>query len=320
MKRSWRRTVSAICVLGLMAAGCGDDADEDDDATTTTAGRSVTTTTTSADEAAGTVLDLTITESGIEGLPAETPGGVVTVMVGADPEGSPDTEVDFSLVADGTTEDEFREGLATIVSGEAFPEFFQNNAGVGIGESTIELPPGSYFVWTEPSAPEEEEEEEGGEEEGPTPDSFLVTELTVTQAEGDDELPETGGSITATDYAFEVDVAAGDTFTFRNDSPEQFHHAIVFNFGTIDAATVEENLPAFLQSEEDDAPPPGFEEVDFSQLEAGASGVFGPGLGGTATATFAEGNTYAAVCFIQDRAGGPPHAFAYDMYEVFQVE
>ena len=48
--------------------------------------------------------------------------------------------------------------------------------------------------------------------------------------------------------------------------------------------------------------------------------MFGPDGAGTGIATLQAGNTYAVVCFIQDRAGGPPHAFGNGMYEVFQVE
>ena len=32
-----------------------------------------------------------------------------------------------------------------------------------------------------------------------------------------------------------------------------------------------------------------------------------------------EGHTYVALCFIQDRDGGAPHAIAHQMYDVFQV-
>ncbi|MBW3548891.1 MAG: hypothetical protein KY452_12275 [Actinobacteria bacterium] len=142
----------------------------------------------------------------------------------------------------------------------------------------------------------------------------------MTESDDEGELPETDGTITAVDYDFEVDVQAGDSFTFRNDSSNQFHHAVVFNFGSIDPATVEENLPAFLEGGEEQPPPPAFEDLDFEKLESGHAGVFGPGGAGTAIGTFQSGNTYAAICFIQDRTGGPPHAFAYDMYEVFQVD
>jgi len=156
----------------------------------------------------------------------------------------------------------------------------------------------------------------GGEQQQQKPD-IVIAPLTVTAGPGGQELPETAGTITATDYAFEVDVAPGDSFTFRNRSSAQFHHAIVFDFGTLDPTVVEQNLPGFLQSEGQNVPE-AFKDLD-DKPPAG-SGVFGPGGAGTADATFEAGSTYAVICFIQDRTGGPPHAFAYDMTEVFTVQ
>ena len=321
MRSGLRRVSAAAGVLALLLAGCGDDGEDAATTTTTTADG---TTTTESGDAAGQRLDLTATENALDGLPEEIPGGVVTVNLGVEPPVEPELELNFSKVTEGTTEQEFTEGLAAVVGGGPFPEFFENNAGVGAGEYSIVLEPGSYFVSFEKGGQVEEEGEGGAEGEGAegeeeTPGELVIAPLTVTESEGEGQLPETDGTITATDYSFEVDVQAGDSFTFRNESSEQFHHAIVFDFGTIDPATVEENLPAFL-SDEDAPPPPEFEELDFEQLEGGHSGVFGPGGAGTAVGTFQSGNTYAAVCFISDRSGGPPHAVANDMYEVFQVD
>ena len=41
---------------------------------------------------------------------------------------------------------------------------------------------------------------------------------------------------------------------------------------------------------------------------------------GTFEADFQAGNTYAVLCFIQDRSGGAPHAIQNDMYSVFALE
>ena len=106
--------------------------------------------------------------------------------------------------------------------------------------------------------------------------------------------------------------------TFTNSSDNQFHHVAITDFGTNDPALVEEILPALLEGGEDAPPPEGIdmEQVNF---EFASSPVFGPGSSGTFEATFEEGHTYAAMCFIQDREGGMPHAIQHQMYDVFVV-
>lgn len=329
------RLVALLAALALLGAACGDD---DDNGAATGTG----------DNGGGgeQAITVTIGTDGIE-APEEIPAGAVEVSI--EGEVSEFSEVNFTRVEGGMTQEAFTEALATITDGGAFPDEIVGNAGAVTGPDPIMvvLEPGEYFVWTEDpaddggeeeggeegaegeegaaeDAPAEGEEaqeggEEGGEEEGGPP-SFFVTSATVTgEAEG--ELPDTEGSITASDYEFEVDLVAAEdgTFTFRNDG-EQFHHAVVFNFGDIAPEDVEENLVEFMGSEGDTPPPEPFAQLDFEQFEAGGSGVFGPGGAGTFAATLESGNTYAVVCFIQDRSGGPPHVVAYDMFEVFTVE
>ncbi|RIK04372.1 MAG: hypothetical protein DCC48_13405 [Acidobacteria bacterium] len=151
---------------------------------------------------------------------------------------------------------------------------------------------------------------------GPT---LLVAETTVS-GEEEGELPETDGTIISTDHEFEVDVEAGDTYTFTNEGPDELHHVQLFDFADLDPAVVEENLPEFLAAAEEGTPPPdAFDGIDLQSAFIGGSGVFSPGLSGTFSVPLESGNTYAAVCFVSDRAGGPPHAIGHDMFEVFQV-
>ena len=196
--------------------------------------------------------------------------------------------------------------------GGAFPEFVQTSAGVEAtpgeaAESTILLEPGSYVVWHE-GVPTDEED---------APPEIVGALAEVTEGEVS-ELPETDGEIVARDYEFEADLS-GPTLTMRNEGPEQLHHAVLMDFGTNDPAVVEEALPALLESEGEDVP--DVEGLDMEQVnfDFGGSAVFGPGLGGTFEADITSGNTYAIVCFLSDRAGGPPHAIGMDMYEVVQA-
>jgi hypothetical protein len=248
-----------------------------------------------------TATQVTVTVNGDSiSVPSEIDAGVVEVTITG--EMNVGDEVDFTKVTAGTTEEQFIEGMLGVVEGGPFPDFFEGNAGVVAGPvpMSVTLEPGAYFVWTE-----------GGED--------LVTgEVTVT-GEAGGELPDTDGIITVRDYSFDVDVSAGDTYTFKNEAANESHHAVLINFGDLDPALVEENLPAFIQADENTPPPDAFAEVDFDNAFIPGSGVFSPGFSGTFSTTLESGNTYVIACFIQDRAGSAPHVFAYDMFDAFQV-
>ena len=322
-----RSAILAIALsLGLVLGACGDDATPDaaDDDT----GQS-------SEDGGGGAFTVTVTADSIE-APEEVTGGVVEVTLESDaPPG--ESELNFTKVPSGTGEADFRTAIASATSGGPIPPIVEATGGILNGTQSLELPEGNYFIWTDKIEPEGEGEE-GGEEPGsapegeaggegeeggedqPNPDAFLVHALTVTP--GDGELPETGSTVTARDYTFDIDVKAGDEqFTFRNEGPDQLHHVVFMNFGDVPVEDVEENLPAFLESEGEGEPPAAFKDLNMEEVfSAGGSAVFTPGLGGTNRAAFESGNTYAAVCFIGDRAGGPPHVFAHGMRVVFEVE
>lgn len=309
--------------LGLVLAGCGSDDDADTDATGDTTA-----------ETSGAV-QVSVAEGSLE-VPSEIAGGVVDFEFES---GSEEGEINFTRVKSGTSEDTFKADVIKLVSGGPFPEYIEGSVGIiateaGTTMASLEMVPGSYIAWSIPEGDEGGEAAtaepgaastttaagaEGGEGDQPSPDDVLTSSLTVTEGEGG-TLPAGEGTITAKDYSFDVSVQAGEQFVFRNTGPAQFHHAIVFNFGMLDPKVVEENLPKFLESEETDPPPDAFKDLDFENLEAGGSGVMGPANeAGTFRADLTAGNTYAVVCFIADRAGGPPHAFAHGMSTVFQV-
>jgi hypothetical protein len=266
------------------------------------------------DEGGGTGLELTVTDDGIEGLSESITGGAVEVTV--DYQGSDDYfEVNFIEVEEGTTAEQFEEEFAVVFEGGPFPDFVGETGASVAGPagapvtSTILLPAGQYVAFVEGGG--------SGEEGG---GAILGTAVEVT--EGDvTELPETDGEIVSRDYGFDVSGITGPgTFTFRNEGPDQFHHGVIVDFGTNSPEVAEQAIEPLLSSEED-APPPDIEGLDMEQVNFDFAGapVFGPGSGGTFEADFQEGNTYALVCFISDRAGGPPHAIGMDMYEVFTV-
>ena len=317
-----RRALALGAVLALLATGCGDD----DDTDAATSGDPSESETTEADdegeeeEDAPTELTVTLADGALELSSDSVAGGAIDLVF--ENESETFTEVDLTHVEDGTSPEAFTEGFAPVLTGGPFPDFAIDNAGVGAeggesGETTISLEPGEYIVWTVPEEGPPEGEGDEGAGEAPPPEAFVTATLTVLDTESGNDFPETTGTITARDYEFEVDVSGAGTYTFVNEGPVQFHHAIVVDFGTNDPEAVETALPELLASE-DGAPPESLdaEQIDF---EFGGAGVFGPDGKGTFEADFTEGDTYAVVCFIQDRTGGPPHAIANDMWEVFQA-
>ncbi len=276
---SWRALCAVLGALVIgVAASCGDD----------------------GGDSGGGATDITVAiADGALTVPGEVSAGVVSVTLTG---GEPETEVEFSRVVDGTTEEEFREAIGVVLEGGPIADFIEANSGAmaGTEPGAIQLEPGQHFVWVEG-------------------DSDILLAPTEVTGDAGGELPPTDGTITARDYGFEVDVGAGTRFTFSNSGPDQLHHAVVANFGDLDPDAVREALPELLASEEGGSVPDVFADFDVDGAFQAGSGVFSPGLGGTFETTIEPGNTYALFCFIGDRAGGPPHAIAYDMFEVFQV-
>jgi hypothetical protein len=304
-RRAPRLLVASVLALALTsAAACGDD--DDPEASDDTTSERTDQTEASAEP---TALDITLTETAIEGAAEEIPSGLVELTITDETEGA-GGEVSITHVEEGTDSTEFVSGLTPVFDGGAFPAYFLNNAGV-TGSGTVVLEPGEYIVWFDKAS----------ELDRPsTADDIVTAPLTVTEGDDAAELPAADGTVTSTDYEFAVDVTAGaSTVNFVNESQEQFHNVEIVDFGANDPQVIEDNLQAILEAEDPNSLPPG---VDGSQInfDFGGSGVFGPGGAGTFDLTFEEGNTYVGLCFIQDRDGGASHAEEHDMYEVFRVD
>ena len=302
-----RLITAAVCTGTMVAVGGG-----------TALATTVPVDTAPADSAAPTdtaapaeprAVAVTLTQTGIDGLPEDLVAGVVDFTVTDETEAA-GGELNLTLVEPGTDAETFTAGLASLFEGGPFPDYFLNNSGA-TGHTITALDAGEYIAWIDLAS---------NLDRPSTVDDIIAMPLTVGEGDDDAVIPPTdGGSIRAGDYLFDADLTAGGTtVTFTNSSDNQFHHVIVMDFGTNDPAVVEANLPAILESEED-APPP--EGIDMAQVnfEFAFSPVFGPGSSGTFEAPFEEGHTYVALCFIQDREGGLPHAIQHQMYDVFQV-
>jgi len=153
------------------------------------------------------------------------------------------------------------------------------------GTATQVLEPGTYHLFGLPDT----------EDENVKP---AVTTIKV-EGEGGGELPDAPATITAEDYGFVTDglKAGKNTIRFENAGKEP-HHVIAAPFAP--GATIED-VKAFAMTEgEPEGPPP----VD---LENTRNTVVLDGGVDQVTEIELQKGKYALVCFISDRAGGPPH-------------
>jgi hypothetical protein len=203
------------------------------------------------------------------------------------------------------TADEVVEKVLETPEGAPTPEWAFAAGGVApvppgkSGTATVTLEPGSYYIADDAGGEEQANAGNGG-----------ITAFEVT-GEGGGELPKTDATIVASEYTFETSgLRAGkNRLTFEN-SGKELHHAIAFPLR--EGATVAD-LKELFASDKPPAGPPPFDEkkiVGTSVLEGGLSQV--------ADIEF-ESGTYALVCFISDRKGGPPHV-AKGMISELKVE
>lgn len=314
--------LAAGLALTLGLAACGDSADDEDDDAAPTPASSTT-----VPEAEVQAVEIVGVDYGYSQVPDSLTAGLVELSF--DNQGKVEHEVALVEIGD-TPLEQFLTEFQPVLEGGPFPAYAEHVTapvfaeGGESAEVTFNVAEGTYaLICTFDADADAPPAEEGQEEEGPAgPAHFtrgMAQVLEVRPGEENVTLPETDGAITAVDYGFEVDVSDGDQeITFLNDGPDEVHFGSisVFPEGT-DEAAAEAAFQTLLQSE--DGPPP---EGTVMPEDVGFSGIFSTGLGNTfeMSEPFQSGRTYIVTCFIQDRAGGPPHAIAHQMYEVFAVE
>ncbi len=179
------------------------------------------------------------------------------------------------------------EEVEKVITGEGTPtpDWIEDGGGIGsvqpgkTGTATEELSEGKYVLF---------DTENGGK-----------AEFEVTGEAADAELPSTDASITAVDYGFETDglKAGKNTITFKNEGKE-LHHVIATPIAQ--GATIQE-VEEFASSDEEPSGPPPLE------FEKGTSTAVIDGGRTQVTELELQKGRYAFLCFISDRAGGPPH-------------
>jgi hypothetical protein len=127
--------------------------------------------------------------------------------------------------------------------------------------------------------------------------SNKFTELEV-KGDGGGELPSTDAKIDAVDYSFDTSGLKAGTqeITFTNNGKEP-HFALA---APIKPGKTIEDVKKSLKSES--GPPP------IDEAKTVSTGILDGGRSQVVDLELQKGN-YVLVCFVGDRAGGPPHAF-----------
>lgn len=274
-----RRTLAVACAAfagGALLAGCGGDKDP-------------------------VPVAIVLTQAGGGDVTLSAPDTIKSGAVEITFDNKAQVPADVEVIGvEGTrTVDEI---LAVFQSeGGPIPPWLKAGGGVGTtppgqtAKATIELDEGTYYVISSP---------ESEEDSGPEPASKML----MVSGDGGGSVPSGDTTIATKDYSFEVgELKAGaNEIRFENDGKE-LHHIQAF---PIAAGKTIADVKTFFESEgEASGPPP----ADF---EGGVgTAVLDPGKALSTTVNLKAGK-YAFVCFIQDRAGGPPHFIKGMLQEV----
>lgn len=253
-------------------------------------------------------------------LPAEVPGGVVTMSF----ENQGDLRHEAGIVAAGATPiDQVLNDLAPVLEGRgtAIPDYLTFYGGVGetgpgaTSTSTLTLPEGSFVMFCSLTDIDSVDAlPRPGPQLLPHYTTGMARPFTVRRANVD-TLPAGDGTVLATDYAFAVPplTVGRKTLVFRNAGAQMHFGAFLAFPEGVDEAGARQALDTVLAAPGGPRP-----EGVPEPRDAAYAGPFPPGTGGTFEIDLERGRTYAVVCFLPDRAGGPPHA-AKGMLSVFSV-
>jgi hypothetical protein len=251
-----------------------------------------------------TPLKAVVTESGDQvnlDIPTEVKAGVVKLSLTNSGQGS--HSLQFVKVTGDHSTDDIVEFLGAEESPP--PDWISEGGGIGTvapgqtGTASFRLSEGKHFVWDD----ETDENDTNNGTKG------AIAEINVTSGSGG-ELPDADATVSAKEYEFTTGglKAGKNSIRFENVGKE-FHHFIAAPL--LPGKTLEDAKAFFASHGESDGPPP----TDF---ETGVGvAVVGPGNASVSELQLVAGN-YAMVCFINDRAGGPPH-FTMGMLEQVTV-
>jgi hypothetical protein len=263
--------LAAAAGLALAGAGCGSDDDDDGG----DGGGQAAQPSRLAIELSGSAKKPTVT------VPDSVEGGVVEIRFSSSVPGEHSAQL-VGAKEGHTPQEALAAASAWADKGKALPDWVIVAGGTGDvkrGESTTvtqELQPGSYLAVDLASN--------------------QTAEFEVTGGGGGGEVAAEGGTITATEYAFESEglTAGRNTVLFDNAGKEPHFIAAI---GLKEGATIEQ-ARRFFETEK--GRPPLDESRSFSTavIEGGAKQSLELAL---------DAGRYALICFVPDRKGGPPH-------------
>ena len=268
-----RYTAAVAAALALAMAGCGDDHDD---------GGGGDATPRKQEEPSRLAIELSGDAKKPEfTVPESVEGGTVQIDFSSSAKGEHSAQL-IGAKSGHTAEEAYRVANAWGENGKPLPDWVIIAGGTGDveqGESTSvtqDLAPGPYVVAdlnTGASAPFE-----------------------VTGETGAGEVAGEGATITATEYAFESTGLKAGANTVLVDNAGQEPHFIAA-IGLKEGATIEQ-ARRFFRTEKGE--PPIDESRGFSTavIEGGARQSVELDL---------DAGRYALLCFVPDRAGGPPH-------------
>ena len=245
---------------------------------------------------------LTVKASGNNGtyafdMPKQIDGGVVALTLN-NTDAQPH-ELGLVRVKPGTTQQDVATKLLGTDNGAPVPDFVLSAAGVGHADAkqkvtaTQQIDPGTYVYFCT-----------FGDGDAVHYKHGMLGTVTISGNKGKGSLPASVESITTNETspsAYRFDIASLKAGTnkllFKNAGPNQLHHAQIF---PISQGKTFADVQAYFGSPAQNGPPP----LDMDKGQG--TTVLAPGQQQVVDVTLAKGD-YVVMCFLSDRAGGPPH-------------
>jgi hypothetical protein len=236
-------------------------------------------------------LDLELTESGdtasFSGAPREVPAGLARISLKNDGKGPHDAQL---VRVDGEQSvQEVLQAIGRAIEGGPLPGWLHPAGGVGTtgpGQSVTAVQPleeGTHYIF----------DTEGSEG---SPTKGAQAKFEVKGGGGGAEPPRAPATVTASEYKFETSgLKPGKNRVRFENAGQEPHHVIM---APIKRGKTIDDVREFARTEKGDSPIEEEKTVGTSVVDGGMSQVVELEL---------QKGKHAALCFITDRRGGPPH-------------